>query len=151
MHIYTNSFQMYNDFVPKLSKGSFCLYYGGPDILNYLDDRQGSKTRSVLNVKILISWYEIWEYFSPIFLSLTLIYQISFMLFKFIKTRTINSNHMNQGEKNHIKCRLYPDSHTPYGLMEDFKWCTVASLNFKTSSRVYNPDQFYEKELVCNL
>ena len=39
---------MFNSTVPKLSKGSFSLYYGGPDIINHLDDRPGSKTRSVL-------------------------------------------------------------------------------------------------------
>ena len=36
---------MYFEIFPMLSKGFFALYYGGPDILNNLDDRTGSITR----------------------------------------------------------------------------------------------------------
>ena len=95
----SNFVQMYKDVVPLMSKGLFCLYYGGPDILNHLDDRPASKTRWYLRIYIINVEINLKNTlcFSPIFLSFTLIYQISFMVLKYLKTRTIHSNNTNQG------------------------------------------------------
>ena len=36
---------MYKEIVPMLSKGTFALYYGGPEIVDQLNDKPSSITR----------------------------------------------------------------------------------------------------------
>ena len=36
---------MYKEIVPMLSKGTFALYYGGPGIVDQLNDKPSSITR----------------------------------------------------------------------------------------------------------
>ena len=47
---------MYKEIVPMLSKGTFALYYGGPEIVDKLDDKPSSITRLYSYLKINIHY-----------------------------------------------------------------------------------------------
>ena len=54
---------MYMEVLPMLTKGGFARYYGGCSLLNQLSDENGSPV-------------------NPVFLSLSVFFQISWIIFK---------------------------------------------------------------------
>ena len=63
---------MYLGHVPKLTKGSFALYYGGKEIVPLLSDKAGSMV-------------------SPIYMGCSVIFQLSFFIFKKLKFRKLST------------------------------------------------------------
>ena len=69
---------MYLGYVPMLSKGSFALYYGGEEIIPQLSDQSGSLV-------------------CPAFMGSSLIFQLSFLIFKKINMLELYPNTTNSG------------------------------------------------------
>ena len=69
---------MYLGYVPMLSKGSFALYYGGEEIIPQLSDQSGSLV-------------------CPVFMGSSLIFQLSFLIFKKINMLELYPNTTNSG------------------------------------------------------
>ena len=63
---------MYLGHLPKLTKGSFALYYGGKEIVPLLSDKAGSMV-------------------SPIYMGCSVIFQLSFFIFKKLKFRKFST------------------------------------------------------------
>ena len=77
-----------------LSKGAFARFYGGPNVVRRLNDKGGS----------LVWWVNIFDNFSlqilkhfhcsPIYVTLCLLYQLCFIVFKQFKMRKINNQNI---------------------------------------------------------
>ena len=78
---------MYKEIVPMLSKGTFALYYGGPEIVEKLNDKPSSITR--LDTWILHTFFS-FEFNSPLFVLFSAIFQLLFILFKWRKTKEMD-------------------------------------------------------------
>ena len=80
---------MYKELVPMLSKGTFALYYGGPKIVDELNDKPSSITR--LDNTFRHNFNELFMIkFSPIFVLCSGIFQLLFILFKWRKTKKVD-------------------------------------------------------------
>ena len=73
---------MYFGVVAMLTKGSFALYYGGPEVIPLLSDRAGSMV-------------------SPVYMGISLMMQLAFFLFKKFKFRKVL--HRNMSSDNYIR------------------------------------------------
>ena len=80
---------MYKELVPMLSKGTFALYYGGPKIVDQLNDKPSSITR--LDNTFRHNFIELFMIkFSPLFVLCSGIFQLLFILFKWRKTKKVD-------------------------------------------------------------
>ena len=77
-----------------LSRGAFVTYFGGPDLLNQLDERSGSIVRycsqmpqPLQNDKLI----------SLMMMAISLLYQLSVNVFKKFKTYTFDPNQQEPG------------------------------------------------------